>query len=89
MRMSCAISFFTEDAEIHYEVCPVHGTPVSSTRAELYGYLLVLSVVRDLEGILDITITLNLGCDNQRSLDVVNGEAPKKKNADFENEIHF
>ena len=50
---------------------------------------MVLSVVRDLESIIDTPITLKIGCDNQRSLNVVNEETTKKKNADFEHEIQF
>ena len=87
-RMSCSFSFFKETTELQYDMCSVHGSPVSSTRAELFGCLQILSVVRDLELYHGIAINIDIGCDNKRSIDVVNGSSPKKKNADYEHEIH-
>lgn len=87
--MGCSISFYTPEVELYHISLPVHGTPISSTRAELFGYMMSISIVRDLEELLGIPIDVNLGCDNSRSSDVSNGEPPKKKNADLEYEINF
>lgn len=87
--MGCSISFYASDIELYHISLPVHGFLASSTRAELYGCMTAISIVRDLEDLLGIAIDVQIGCDNSRSIDVTNGEPPQKKNADLEHEIHF
>ena len=49
----------------------------------------IMTIVRDLEEQLGIPIEAQIGCDNARSIEVSNGDDPKKKNADIEHEIIF
>ena len=58
----------------------MHGTPRSSTRAELFGCLSILSTTRFLEAEVSTAINVRIKCNNKRTIDVANGSIPKRIN---------
>ena len=82
--MATAISYFNLDKELLHISEMVHGAPISSTRAELMGCLISIEVLLLLEDEIGRALDLDLYCDNQHSVNVVNLITPPgKKNNDI------
>ena len=89
-NMGTSFSFFQEEEELYFDTRPVHGSPRSSTRAEMFKGVLCLSVTSRLEKEKNKSISLSVFCDNQRTIEIISRtEVPSKKNDDFEEEILY